>query len=281
LELGTLHERFILERRYLRNVSPATITFYQSCFKALPLRPEHYKADLVLGVQALKARNVQPRSINDYIRGNKAFLRWCQEERIVKEPIKLSWLKEEQKVLATLSAEQVQRIIHWKPVGSNFMRAHAVCLTILDTGVRISECLNLSRPDLDFENMILRVLGKGNKHRLVPMSIELRKVLFRYCGKHEHQLAFSTRNGTRITTRNFQRDMKLMGKRLGLTGVRFSPHTLRHTFAVGYLRAGGNLFYLSKILGHTSVKTTERYLQSLGIEDLQKVHSSLSLLTKG
>jgi site-specific recombinase XerD len=49
--------------------------------------------------------------------------------------------------------------------------------------------------------------------------------------------------------------------------------------AVSYLRAGGNLFYLSKILGHTSVKTTERYLQSLGVEDLQKVHNGLSILS--
>jgi len=72
--------------------------------------------------------------------------------------------------------------------------------------------------------------------------------------------------------------MKLICERLGMTGVRCSPHTLRHTFAVSYLRAGGNLFYLSRILGHTSVTTTEKYLQSLGVEDLQAVHDRLSLL---
>jgi site-specific recombinase XerD len=51
--------------------------------------------------------------------------------------------------------------------------------------------------------------------------------------------------------------------------------------AVSYLRAGGNLFYLSKILGHTSVTTTEKYLQSLGVEDLQAVHDRLTLLNPG
>ena len=59
-----------------------------------------------------------------------------------------------------------------------------------------------------------------------------------------------------------------------------SFHTFRHTFAVSYLRAGGNLFYLSRILGHSSVTTTEKYLQSLGVEDLQAVHDRLSLLTR-
>jgi site-specific recombinase XerD len=83
-----------------------------------------------------------------------------------------------------------------------------------------------------------------------------------------------------MTVRNFQRDLKAICTKLRITDVRCSPHTLRHTFAVSYLRAGGNLFYLSKILGHSSVTTTQRYLQSLGIDDLQAVHDRLSLLTR-
>jgi site-specific recombinase XerD len=82
-----------------------------------------------------------------------------------------------------------------------------------------------------------------------------------------------------VSVRNFERDLKKIGKRLSIVGVRFSPHTFRHTFAISYLRAGGNLFYLSRILGHTSVKTTERYLQSVRVDDLQAVHDRLSPLT--
>lgn len=63
-----------------------------------------------------------------------------------------------------------------------------------------------------------------------------------------------------------------------MSGVSF--HTFGHTFAVSYLRAGGNLYYLAHILGHSSVKTTERYLESLGLEDLQAVHDKPSLLTR-
>jgi integrase/recombinase XerD len=106
---------------------------------------------------------------------------------------------------------------------------------------------------------------------------ELRKL------DHEDRLPllFGTRTGRRMTNRNFQRDFKVVCERLRIEGVRCSPHTIRHTFSVNYLRAGGNLFYLSKILGHTSIKTTERYLQSVGVADLSAVHERFSPLGAG
>ena len=108
----------------------------------------------------------------------------------------------------------------------------------------------------------------------------MRKLLYRYAMKNSApgRLLFGTRNNTLVTVRNFERDFKAIGAKIGITGVRFSPHTLRHTFAVSYLRAGGNLFYLSKILGHSSVTTTQKYLQSVGVDDLQAVHDRLSPL---
>ena len=91
---------------------------------------------------------------------------------------------------------------------------------------------------------------------------------------------FATNQKTPVSLRNIERDMKAVGKRVGITGVRFSPHTLRHSFAVNYLRRGGNLAYLQRILGHSSISVTERYLRSIGIEDLKDVHSGLSLLSR-
>jgi integrase/recombinase XerD len=84
---------------------------------------------------------------------------------------------------------------------------------------------------------------------------------------------------TPVTVRNFERDLKVLGAKLGISGVRFSPHTLRHTFACEYLRRGGNLEYLRRILGHSSILTTQKYLRSLGVADLQAAHEGLSPLT--
>lgn len=281
MELCQLHERFIMERRYLRNVSKATITFYQSCFKALPLNPENYKADLVLGIQRLQGREVQARSINDYIRGNKAFLRWCHEEGIVKEPIKLHWLKEERKVIQTLSDGHVQALLAFRSVGVNLHRAHLIALTIIDTGLRASEGLGLTKEAVDMDNLIVKVIGKGGKHRLVPFSFELRKSLYHFwktCNPNIY--VFGTKNNTKLSVRNLNRDFKILGKKCGITSVRFSPHTLRHTFAVNWIRKGGDLYQLSRVLGHSNISTTALYLKSLGVADLAVTSQRVSLLAR-
>src|SRR5262249_39824204 len=205
----------------------------------------------------LRQRNVSPVSINSYVRCINAYFMWLHKEH-GRELVRIPKLKEEQKILATLNTDQIRRLMQFKPRGKNEARCHTVALLILDGGYRITEVLTLPLQHCDFDNLVVKVRGKGNKHRLVPLSTDMRKVLYRYAAKNcgPGRLLFGTRNNTQVTVRNFERDLKVMGTKLGITGVRFSPHTLRHTFAVSYLRAGGNLFYLSKILGHSSVTTT-------------------------
>jgi integrase/recombinase XerD len=95
-----------------------------------------------------------------------------------------------------------------------------VALTILDTGLRISECLSLTHGDVNFDTCTLRIQGKGGKERLVPFSMELRKALFKYVKRSSNQLGgyvFQTRSGTNLTVRNFQRNFKALGKNVGIT----------------------------------------------------------------
>ena len=272
-------DQFIKERMYLKGVSPATVDWYRDSFKSFEGALDS-KSTIIDRIAVLRGRNVKAVSINTWLRCINAYFMWLHKEH-GKELVRIPKLKEEQKVLPTLHQGQTFALIHFRPGASaNLRRAHLVALTILDCGLRASEVLGLSKEDCDFDNLIFRVVGKGGKHRLVPFSCELRKALWRYAQKSAGRILFGTKNDTKVSVRNLERDFHQLGQKLGITGVRFSPHTLRHSFAVGYLRKGGNLFYLSKILGHTSVKTTERYLQSLGIEDLQAVHNGLSLLAR-
>lgn len=302
--LDVFFERFTKERQYLKAVTSSTLAWYRHSFHAFqPVLEKDYatasecKAAVIDHIQFLKerGRGNQAVSINTYLRWLKTFLRWCHEEKIIKEPIKLSWLKEEQKILPTFTKEHVQKLLSYKPVSTSvnrygpavlhLERLHTLVCLFLDSGLRLSEGLALTKEDIDLDNLIIKVKGKGGKHRLVPMSIELRKVLFRWQQKRtaidtHSDVVFCTSQGTKVGSRDFLRDFKKLGSKLGIEGIRVSPHTLRHTFAVMYLRKGGNLFYLSRILGHSSLETTQKYLQSLGIEDLQAVHSRLSLLTR-
>jgi integrase len=127
---------------------------------------------------------------------------------------------------------------------------------VLDCGLPESECLALRRPDLDFDNTVIRVKGKGNKYRLVPMSFELRKALSRYCGKHDHERIFATRSGTVLTGAHHpQLSTELQGDVRRPSDYRsslFSPYAPPHIRCK--LPAGRREpFYVSKILRHTSV----------------------------
>lgn len=285
MTISELFDQFKTERRYLQNVSPKTLEWYtysfkpfRASFEGVALAPDSVKQALKRGVASLASSTLQPTSINDYIRALNAFLRWCHIEGHLSELIKLGYLKEERKVIQTLSPQQVKTLLSWKPHTFAEHRLHALVATLLDCGLRIQEALELGREQVDLENLLVKVKGKGEKHRIVPMSFELRRVLYRWLGKHKFVLVFPTFQGREQNQRNMLRDLKDLGRRLHISGVRVSFHTFRHTFAVSYLRAGGNLFYLSRILGHSSVTTTEKYLQSLGVEDLQAVHDRLSLL---
>jgi integrase/recombinase XerD len=285
MQSPTFHD-YVQDRKYTRNVSPKTLLWYEDVWRSFGpyLRTDSalsVKESVREGVQALLAKGIKPVSINSWLTGVRAFALWLWNEGYLKEKPKVQLLKCEQKVIQTFTPEQSKLIIGYKGKKVSSRRAHVVACVILDCGLRISEVLTLRKESFDFDNLVIKVKGKGNKERLVPMSFELRKVVWKWSAKQEHALMFGTRNGTPMTPRNFQRDFAQICKELKIAGVRCSPHTLRHTFAASYLRAGGNLFYLSKILGHTSVKTTERYLQSLNVSDFQAVHNGLSILNRG
>jgi len=180
-----------------------------------------------------------------------------------------------------LAPEQIRRLLDFKPRVNGEKRLHTLACLLLDSGLRINEALSLRSDDVDLDNFLLRVHGKGGKDRVVPISYEMRKLMWRWLRTQQGGggLVFSTRGGTKLNYHNTLGDFKRLGNRLHITGVRFSFHTLRHTFAVNYIRNGGDVFRLQRILGHTTLEMTRRYV-NLQKSDLQAVHSKLSLLSR-
>jgi integrase/recombinase XerD len=214
-------EEFLTERQYLKSVTDKTLVYYRCAFRSWE---KHSHGDWKTWIVKLRETGVSPISINTYICAMNAYWKWAGTG------LKVEYLKEEEKIIATLKPDQMLRVIQFKPKGKNQTRAHTAALLILDGGYRISEVLGLPYENVDLDNLVVKVRGKGNKHRLVPLSTDMRKVLYRYAVKHSGpgRLLFGTRNNTLVTVRNFERDFKAIGAKLGITGVRFSPHTLRH-----------------------------------------------------
>lgn len=264
-------EQFTHERKYLTNVSPRTIEWYRASLKWLgnPAPDESALKDFVM---RMRSAGLKASSCNCRIRAVNAYLRWAGLS------IKVPRMKEEQRILPTFSVEDIQKITRWKPKGDFYgTRLHVFILMLIDTGCRSSEGLALRWPDVDFDNLLLKLHGKGAKDRLVPFSFELRRHLWRWKQLNRWDLVFPSRQGQWLGRRDQLRDVKRLCKRLGIVAPARTIHAFRHTFAVNYLRRGGSVFHLQKVLGHSSLEMTRRYA-NLVTEDLQAVHERVSLL---
>jgi integrase/recombinase XerD len=292
--LNSLFDQFLRERRYLKNVSPKTITWYETSWKSFlatqtpGLKGATVAPDILTRhhlnafVVALRDRGVRPVTVNTWLRAINAFCRWLHEEGVIRERVSLRPLKLEKRFVKTLDETALRAIITFRPKGYPQWRVHTAVCTILDTGCRINEVLTARVRDFDFDNLLLTVVGKGDKQRIVPISFELRKRLVRF-GQFKERLGvpgewmFPARDGGAWESRNALRSHYLLLGRLGLPRSGF--HRLRHTAATEYLKHGGDVVRLSKILGHTEVSTTLKYLH-LVTADLQAPHQKLSILNR-
>jgi len=266
-------QQFIKERQYLMNVTPATVQWYTHNFKWL-MSESPTDADLEDMVIRMREKGLKATGCNSAIRAINAYLKWTGSGQRIPQ------LKEPQLILPTLSLPQVTRLIESKPRGFYQRRLHLIVLILLDTGCRITEALTLHVGDVDFDNLLVLLDGKGCKQRKVPFSFELRKVLFRYVADYErtpHALLLASKSETKLGRRVVLRDVKLLCQRLGFDPPGRTLHAFRHTFAVNYLRKGGSVFHLQKVLGHSTLEMTRRYANLL-TDDLQAVHQRCSLL---
>ena len=273
--LDELFQLFLQERRYLLNVTPRTLSWYEAAwltFKrsstpSLTNPVDLKREDLERFVYVSRDRGVKPITVNSWVRALNAFFRWLHTRGTTDTQIKLRAPRFEKRLIATLDTDSIRKLISFKPRGRlTSWRIHALVCALLDTGCRVTELLDARVEDFDFDDLLLTVIGKGNKQRRIPFSIELRKILYRYSQvRGNTERMFPAQDGGRWIRRNALRSFYLFQDRLGLKRVGF--HRLRHTFATEYLRRGGEVVRLSRTLGHSQITTTMKYLHLL-TEDL-------------
>jgi integrase/recombinase XerD len=234
---------------------------------------------LALWVRALRERGLTPGGINMYARSANSFLTWAHEEGLLPERLRIRLLPDPPKPLTGISDAEIRRIVLFHPRGRLQVRTWTLILLLLDTGLRIDEALGLVRGSVDLHNCVIRVRGKGNRERLVPMSLECRKRLYLLLKGATTDPVFVTSSGLALTARNAYRDIKIVCAAAGVGGRHIHPHAFRHCFAVTYIRRGGDIYRLSRLLGHASITTTQRYLRSMGFDAISEGHQRLSPLT--
>src|SRR5271166_960936 len=176
---------FIRERQLLSNVSPSTLEWYKHSFKWL--RTESPSQDeLKDAVLRMREKGLKATGCNSAIRAINTYVHWVNAGPDVKchpacKHPKIAQLKEPQLVLPTFTEQQIRLLVAWKPTSTYQRRLHLLLLFLLDTGCRISEALTLRVREIDFDNLLVTLDGKGRKQRVVPFSFELRKAVFRHC----------------------------------------------------------------------------------------------------
>ena len=147
------------------------------------------------------------------------------------------------------------------------MRNRAIFETLYSSGIRISELEGLNVFDVDFDKKLIRVTGKGNKERIVPIGEKALTAIMDYrkrlkvetgIGEGHNMPLFLNKNHKRLTGRSISRILEKAAKECGLL-IPVSPHALRHTFATHMLDAGADLRVVQELLGHRSLSTTQKY----------------------
>jgi site-specific recombinase XerD len=228
-----------------------------------------------------QAGQLSGHTINGYMRALQAFWSWLEREGFIEENpfAKLRIPKAPKKVIPTFNEEQLQELFKAIDVTSaTGYRDYAIMLTLLDTGVRCSEIINLRVNDVNLNSRLLKVQGKGDKERLVPIGAKVQKAIWKYLNSYRPEPAtpqydevFLTRDGRPVTKDRLEAIITRYGEKAGVTGVRVSPHTFRHTMAVTFLRNGGDIFTLQRILGHSQLEVLRGYV-NLAQSDISRVH---------
>ena len=220
-----------------------------------------------------------PTTIHGYVRALRSFSSWLSNEGHTDENIFVGIKppKLPQTLINPLSEDEIRKLL--LAVQRDTLegtRNYAILLMFLDAGVRLSELINLKLGDVDFGVGQFKVFGKGAKERLVPLGQTAKKALIRYVERARpdpvnptEQRVFLTVSGLPISKDSVAKVIQRLAKRTGIS--RLHPHLFRHTFAVRYLINGGDVFTLQKILGHSSLDMTRKYV-TLASTDVKQKH---------
>lgn len=210
---------------------------------------------------------LSPHSIAHDTRTIRAFWSWANREGFLKINAfeRVPTPRAPRQIVPTLTVEAVRSFIKAIPrkYPSGY-RDRTITIALYGTGVRVSELLQLKLGDVDFDIGQIRVMGKGSRERFVHISASVFKALLKYHSQWRPKVAspyfFVNSNGRPPSRFNIAHRFRLYGNKAGITS-KCSPHVLRHSFAVQYLRNGGDAFTLQKLLGHSTMDMTRHYVE--------------------
>jgi integrase/recombinase XerD len=217
-------------------------------------------------------------------RAVRSFSTWAYEEGYLEENVmrRLKLPKLPKTYPEPLSEDDIHRVLEAALNSTHEqLRNFSIMMMFLDTGIRLDELVNMRLSKIDFAIGEMTILGKGSKERKVPIGTQAKKALIDYLTKErpepinplDSDRVYLTSDGYPLTHDAVEKLFQRLKKAAKVS--KLHPHVCRHTFSVRYLVNGGDAFSLQKILGHTSLEMTRRYV-NLAEGDVKDKHRQFS-----
>ena len=283
---GTLREQFLVHVGIERGLANATVSAYESDLNKYVAwlqthgitKPDDIaKQDVEDYIAALDADGESARSKARRLASIHEFHRFALAQHAVSADVAASVKapKGASVLPDVLSVDEVSRLLDAAAVGGStdpvVLRDKALLEFMYATGCRVSEAVGTNLDDIDLEEKVVRLMGKGSKQRLVPLGSYARNSVVAYLNAGrgelerrstakvpERRALFLNKRGKRISRQSVWEIVKTAGERAGITKP-LHPHTLRHSFATHLIQGGADVRTVQELLGHASVTTTQIY----------------------
>ena len=261
-----------------RNLSVNTIKSYRSDLKKFEfyLSKTSTKKLSFIGPEIVReflyeqSKRVSAKTQGRIISTLKTFFNFLVLEKLINDsPIEnIDYPKVDSKIPLVLSTDEIDKIISCAFSKKFGLRNQTIIEIMYSCGLRVSEVTEMKISNIFFDESLIKILGKGNKERFIPLSRTAKKLLYNYItynrknfsqDKQSIDIVFLNNRGkklTRVMVYNIINDAALEAK----INKKISPHTLRHSFATHLIENGASIISIQKMMGHENVVTTEKYL---------------------
>ena len=288
--LQQAYDVFIADRR-INGCKPKTLAFYHDSAGAFLRFVADSDPHLPVGTVvnfvtpffiSLQERNLSDTTRHTYWRGVRTFMRFVHSEGYVPDEVRLPKIKCPVTTIKPLTNNEVKRVLlAFDANRFTDLRNRTIVHLLVDTGLRLSELVGIDLPNLNLEEGFIFVKGKGGKERWIPFGSATKQILWGYIKKRAdvaqvgEQRFLVTHRGQPLSIRGVQVMFRRLADRVKIEGVRLSPHTLRHSFALLYIEHGGDPFSLQRILGHSTQAMTAKYI-NMARSNIKTQHNRFS-----
>ena len=280
-EINVAVKEFLFEQK-LSNRTSKTLRYYsdnlnQFLKTPLPQYVNEVNVQHIKECMSTKADAIY--AMHGLYRALRSFFNWCIQQGYYTNANPVTMIKPPKlpnRIIPIISPNEFKELL--KLCGNTFLgkRDKAIIMMLYDTGIRLQEIADLKLRDIDLEHGLIKVIGKGNKERIVKLGTLAIKSLWDYLKIRNSTLMelWLSEERRPLSANGISQAIKRLGIAVGIPNV--SPHKFRHSFAVNYLRNGGDTFTLKILLGHTSLSVVQLYTKSLDTTDAVLAHIKYS-----